>query len=429
MKVPSFGESVTEVVIASWLKHEGDVVRIDESLAELESDKATVELPAPSAGKITQLLKKPGETAAVGEVIGYIDETQAAAATAPARNAATGPAATPPEKTAPREVAAAPSANGAGSGSAPVQGPQLVKAAPKLMPAAERLMAERGLSPADMVGLGSGPGGRVLKEDVLRAPAQSAAHVTPAASHSPAYSARHDDGMLAQLEDIVPMSPIRKKIAARLVSAQQEMAILTTFNEIDMGAVMALRKQYQDQFTAKYGVKLGFMSFFVKAAVDALKQFPQVNAEIRGSDIVYKNYYDIGIAVGGGKGLVVPVIRGADRLSFAETELTIADFGKRAQENRLALEEFTGGTFTVSNGGIYGSLMSTPIINPPQVAILGLHAIQERAVVRDGQIVARPMMYVALSYDHRLVDGRESVTFLRRIKDCMEDPARMLVEV
>jgi 2-oxoglutarate dehydrogenase E2 component (dihydrolipoamide succinyltransferase) len=225
------------------------------------------------------------------------------------------------------------------------------------------------------------------------------------------------------------MSPIRKKIAARLVESQHERAILTTFNEIDMTDVMALRKQYQDKFVEKHGVKLGFMSFFVKAAIDALKEFPQVNAEIRGTDIVYKNYYDIGIAVGGGKGLVVPVIRSADRLSFAECELTIADFGKRAQANKLALEEFTGGTFTISNGGVYGSLMSTPIINPPQVAILGLHAIQERPVVRDGQIVARPMMYVALSYDHRLVDGRESVTFLRRIKDCMEDPARMLLEI
>jgi 2-oxoglutarate dehydrogenase E2 component (dihydrolipoamide succinyltransferase) len=424
MKVPSFGESVSEVVIASWLKHEGDVVKVDESLAELESDKATVELPAPSAGKITQLLKQDGESALVGEVIGYIDETAAATAATPAAEAPE-PVAAPPSPPLGHEQPAA------GSNGAPA-GTPLVKAAPKLMPAAERLMAERGLTPADMVGLGSGPGGRVLKEDVLRAPAQAggAGMARPGqtqAGASPSHAAGHHDN--GALEDIVPMSPIRKKIAARLVEAQQEMAILTTFNEIDMGNVMALRKQYQDQFVAKHGVKLGFMSFFVKAAVDALKQFPQVNAEIRGGDIVYKNYYDIGIAVGGGKGLVVPVLRGAERMSFAETELAIADFGKRAQENKLALEEFTGGTFTISNGGVYGSLMSTPIINPPQVAILGLHAIQERAVVRDGQIVARPMMYVALSYDHRLVDGRESVTFLRRIKECMEDPARMLVEV
>jgi 2-oxoglutarate dehydrogenase E2 component (dihydrolipoamide succinyltransferase) len=292
------------------------------------------------------------------------------------------------------------------------------------MPAAERLMAERGLTPADMVGLGSGPGGRVLKEDVQRA--QPVAAPAPKAPAGP--PAQHP-GDVSALEEAVPMSPIRRKIAERLVQSKQEMAQLTTFNEIDMSNVMALRKQYQDKFTEKYGIKLGFMSFFVKAAIDALKLFPQVNAEIRGHDIVYKNYYDIGIAVGGGKGLAVPVLRGADRLSFAECELAIADFGKRAAENKLALEEFLGGTFTISNGGVYGSLMSTPIVNPPQGAILGLHAIQERAVVRDGQVVIRPMMYVAVSYDHRLIDGRESVTFLRRIKDCMEDPARMLVEV
>jgi 2-oxoglutarate dehydrogenase E2 component (dihydrolipoamide succinyltransferase) len=446
MVVPSFGESVTEVVIARWMKNEGDVVKVDESLAELESDKATVELPAPSAGRITQLLKQPGDNARVGEVIGYIDETStqaAAGAQAVTAQATTSPDAIQP---APEGGEVKPRAVQTGTATQdlppPAQtngaSPDLPKAAPRLMPSAERLMAERGLTPADMVGLGSGPGGRVLKEDVQRAqpgaaggdrataPQSATSQASQTAVASPAQD-HHAD--VHALEEIVPMSPIRKRIAARLVQSKQEMAILTTFNEIDMTAVMALRKQYQEDFSKKYGIKLGFMSFFVKATIEALKAFPQVNGEIRGTDIVYKNYYDIGIAVGGGKGLVVPVLRGADRMSFAECEVAIADYGKRAQENKLSIEEFTGGTFTISNGGIYGSLMSTPIVNPPQSAILGLHAIQERPVVRDGQIVARPMMYVAVSYDHRLIDGRESVTFLRKIKDCIEDPTRILLEV
>jgi 2-oxoglutarate dehydrogenase E2 component (dihydrolipoamide succinyltransferase) len=454
MVVPSFGESVSEVVIARWLKNEGDVVRVDESLAELESDKATVELPAPSAGRISQLLKQPGDNARVGEVIGYIDETaqhgqatkqvDASASATPAAPAVTENSASStgqePARPAPvqqPQPAATTTQTQTRTQPPPSQsngaGQDLPKAAPRLMPSAERLMAERGLTPADMVGLGSGPGGRVLKEDVQRAgstPAPAApAQGQPRQAQAASLPAQDHHQDIHALEEILPMSPIRKRIAARLVQSKQEMAILTTFNEIDMSAVMALRKQYQEQFQQKYSVKLGFMSFFVKATIEALKQFPQVNGEIRGTDIVYKNYYDIGIAVGGGKGLVVPVLRSADRLSFAECELAIADYGKRAMENKLAIEEFTGGTFTISNGGVYGSLMSTPIVNPPQSAILGLHAIQERAVVREGQIVARPMMYVAVSYDHRLIDGRESVTFLRRIKDCIEDPTRILLEV
>jgi 2-oxoglutarate dehydrogenase E2 component (dihydrolipoamide succinyltransferase) len=281
-------------------------------------------------------------------------------------------------------------------------------------------MLEKGISPEDVKP--TGPGGRVLKEDVMRAQAPAPA---PAAARRESPS----EGAGAAREEVVPMTPFRRRIAERLVQSQQTAALLTTFNEVDMSAVMALRKEYQEVFSEKYGIKLGFMSFFVKAAVDALKLIPQVNAEIRGNDIVYKNYYDIGIAVGGGKGLAVPVVRDADRLSFAEVELKIAEYGKRAKENKLELSELQGGTFTISNGGVYGSLLSTPIINPPQSGILGLHAIQERPIAVNGQVVIRPMMYIALTYDHRIVDGREAVTFLKRIKQCVESPTRMLLEV
>jgi 2-oxoglutarate dehydrogenase E2 component (dihydrolipoamide succinyltransferase) len=308
------------------------------------------------------------------------------------------------------------------------------------MPSARRALKERGLKVEDVEG--SGPGGRVLKEDVLRhteepppaaRPEELAARKLDRAEAPRADAPRTDaprpeapdDG----LEEIVAMSPFRRRIAERLVQAQTVAALLTTFNEIDMSAVMALRKQHQEAFQARYKTKLGFMSFFVKAVIDALKAIPALNAEIRGTDIVYKNHYDIGIAVGGGKGLAVPVVRNADRLSFAEVEQKIADFGKRAQESRLELHELQGGTFTISNGGVYGSLMSTPIVNPPQSGILGLHAINDRPVALNGAVVVRPMMYVAVTYDHRLVDGREAVTFLKRIKQCIEDPARMLVEV
>jgi 2-oxoglutarate dehydrogenase E2 component (dihydrolipoamide succinyltransferase) len=285
------------------------------------------------------------------------------------------------------------------------------------MPSARRALKERGLRAEDVEP--TGPGGRVLKEDVLRAPAAGGGveHRAPGA------------GDAERSEDVVPMSPFRKRIAERLVQSQQTAALLTTFNEVDMSAVLALRKEYQEEFSTKYGIKLGFMSFFVKAAVDALKLVPAVNAEIRGTDIVYKNYLDIGVAVGGGKGLAVPVIRQAERLSFAELEQTIADFGKRAKDNKLELSELLGGTFTISNGGVYGSLMSTPIVNPPQSGILGLHAMQDRPMAVNGQVVVRPMMYIALTYDHRVIDGREAVTFLKRIKHCVEQPARMLLEI
>ncbi|MCE7889445.1 MAG: dihydrolipoyllysine-residue succinyltransferase, partial [Sorangiineae bacterium PRO1] len=291
----------------------------------------------------------------------------------------------------------------------------------RVMPAARRALAESGVAASDVTP--TGPGGRLLKEDVLRArPAEPAP--APAAARQPAPSSTP-----GREEEVVAMTPMRKRIAERLVESLQTRAQLTTFNEVDMSAVFALRKELQERFQAKYAIKLGIVSFFVKAAIEALKMVPEVNAEIRGTDIVYKNYYDIGVAVGSGKGLVVPIIRNAERLSFAQVELAIADYGKRAQEGKLKLDELQGGTFTISNGGVYGNLLSTPIINPPQSAILGLHAIQERAVVRDGQIVARPMMYVAMSYDHRIIDGREAVGFLKRIKECVEQPSRILLEV
>jgi 2-oxoglutarate dehydrogenase E2 component (dihydrolipoamide succinyltransferase) len=415
LRVPQVGESITEVVIAAWLKSEGERVEMDEIVAELESDKATLELPAPAGGVISKLLKSPGDTARVGEVIGYIE---------PATDA---------------RPSAEPAASEPASAPAPPSPP---RAAPKVMPAAERLLAERGLKDGDVVG--SGPSGRILKEDVLRHVPQAAvpaatrdAPPVPAppqpsapapAEPAPAAAAPAADDT-ALLEEVVPMSQFRRRIAERLLEAQQSMALLTTFNEIDMGAVIALRKAHQERFQERYGIKLGFMSFFIKAAIEALKAVPQVNAEIRGTSIVYKNHYDIGIAVGGGKGLLVPVIRGADRLSFAELERAIADFAQRAQANKIDLDELQGGTFTISNGGVYGSLLSTPIVNPPQSGVLGLHAIEERPVARDGQVVIRPMMYVALTYDHRLIDGRESVLFLKRVKELVEEPSRILLEV
>lgn len=290
------------------------------------------------------------------------------------------------------------------------------------MPSAQRLLAETGISPAALKP--SGPGGRLLKEDVIAAvPLASDPEPTPQAVAAPAVAAANRE------EEIVPMTPMRRAIAQRLLEAQHNAALLTTFNEIDLLEVNNLRKQYRDRFQEKYGVRLGFMSFFVKAVVDALKRFPQLNAEIRGTDIVYRNHYDIGIAVSSQKGLVVPVLRDADRMSFSDIEAMISDFGERAQKNRIHLEELEGGTFTISNGGVFGSLLSTPIVNPPQSGVLGLHAIQDRPVVREGQIVIRPMMYVALTYDHRIVDGREAVTFLKRIKEVIEEPARLMMEI
>ena len=392
LKVPSVGESITEVQIGDWLVKEGMSADKEQAVVVIETDKVTVELPAPAAGTVTKMLKKKGDKALVGEVIGYLEAGVVAAKPAPVAAAVPAAAAGTAAASAPAKPAAA-----APSGET------------RVMPSAARALHEAGLAPGDVPA--TGPGGRLLKEDVQRAVKSG---VKPAG---------------ARQEEIVPMTPMRRRIAERLVEAQNTAAMLTTFNEIDMTAVMALRKEHQEAFTKRHGVKLGFMSFFVRASIEALKQIPQVNAEIRGESIVYKNYQDVGIAVGGGKGLVVPILRNAERMSFADIEKAIAEYGTRAQANKLTLDELTGGTFTISNGGIYGSLLSTPILNPPQSGILGLHAIQDRPVAIDGQVVIRPMMYVALSYDHRIVDGREAVTFLKRIKECMENPSRMLIEV
>ena len=403
LKVPSVGESIVEVEIGAWLKGEGESFAQDEPLVELITDKATLELPAPFAGTLKQILKKTGETARVGEAIALLEEGRAEAA---------------PKAQAPAEAPKEPSPE------------------PLAMPAAERLMQEKGVSPAEVQG--TGLGGRILKEDVMRhleertpTKPQEAPPPPPPSRPVPAPSTptQPPADKPWRVSEAVPMTPLRRRIAERLLMVRQTTAMLTTFNEADMSAVIALRKEFGEAFQKKYGVKLGFMSFFVKAVVQALKEIPELNAEIRDNHIVYHRYYDIGIAVGGGEGLVVPVIRDADRLSFAEIEQKIADFAERARTKKLKPEELMGGTFTITNGGIYGSLNSTPLLNPPQVGILGMHAIQERPVVRDGQVVIRPMMYLALSYDHRIVDGREAVTFLRRVKELIENPARLLLEV
>lgn len=426
LKVPSVGESITEVQIGEWLKAVGDHVKKDEVLVMIETDKVTVELPAPIAGVLSEIRVANGKAATVGDVIGAIEEATMVAEAPPApplATAATRSEARPPAVSA-EPVTLEHSPKSARAESVPPEG------FARVMPAARRALAESGLSPADVVP--TGPGGRLLKEDVLRArPSEPPAAGVPLAPAPPPLplgpAPAAPSG--AREEEVVAMTPMRKRIAERLVESLQTSAQLTTFNEVDMSAVFALRKEFQERFQAKYGIKLGLVSFFVKAAIEALKQVPEVNAEIRGTDVIYKNYYDIGVAVGGGKGLVVPIIRNAECLSFAETERAIAEFGKRAQDGKLKLEELQGGTFTISNGGVYGNLLSTPIINPPQSAILGLHAIQDRAVVRDGQIVIRPMMYVAVSYDHRIIDGREAVGFLKRIKECVEQPTRILLEV
>jgi 2-oxoglutarate dehydrogenase E2 component (dihydrolipoamide succinyltransferase) len=408
LKVPEVGESITEVMIGTWKKREGDTVSMDESIVEIESDKATVELPAPRAGTITKVLKGSGEKALVGEVIGYLE---------PAGEGAGAP--TPASPTQPTvDVKRTDGRTDIGS----VQ-------PPRVMPSAARVLGEAGV-PASAA-TGTGPGGRVTKSDAVAAAAKPAAPA-PVARPTTVVPAKSVGGLAAggnREERYVLISPIRQRIAERLVEAQQQAALLTTFNEVDMSAVMALRSKFKDVFQERHGVKLGFMSFFVRAAVEALKAVPQVNAEYRQPHIVYRDYCDIGIAVGGGKGLVVPVLRNAETMSFAGIELAINDFARRAADNKLKLDELQGGTFTISNGGVYGSMMSTPIINPPQSGILGLHAIQDRPMAVNGQVVIRPMMYLALTYDHRLVDGREAVTFLKRIKDTIEDPSRLMLEV
>lgn len=455
IKVPSVGESVSEVEIGEWLKGEGESTRQDETLVMLDSAKTTVELPAPAAGVISKILKQQGEAAVVGEVIGYIEsgngksaESRSTQAAPPAQEKIEGepkaewqkPTTEQEEKDAAQEQSVAPQASQPAAPPANTQNSKSKNKNSFVMPSAERVLHERGVRAENVEG--SGPGGRVLKGDALgaektdqrpplaEAPAAPKTQQVAAPSQTPPKPSTPPAATVAgEDEEVVPMTLLRRQIAARLVEAQQTAALLTTFNEIDMSATMAMRKDLQDAFTKKYGIKLGFMSFFVKAAVDALQRIPQINAEIRGRDIVYKNHYDIGVAIGTGKGLVVPVLRRTERMSFAEVEQAIADFGARVKENKLLPDELTGGTFTITNGGVFGSLLSTPIVNPPQSAILGMHTIQERPVARNGEVVIRPMMYVALTYDHRIVDGREAVQFLVRIKECIENPARMLIEV
>jgi 2-oxoglutarate dehydrogenase E2 component (dihydrolipoamide succinyltransferase) len=395
VSVPTLGESVTEAIVSEWLKKVGDFVEQDEILVELETDKITVAVPAPVSGVIKALKAASESTVNVGDVIAEIEPGARTEAAAPAAAATAAPAAQ--AKPAP------------------------VDESKPLSPAVARLVEENKLDPNAISA--TGPGGRILKGDVID-------HLEAKSKPAPAAPAARPVVMEGdEPVERVKMTKLRQTVARRLVEAQQTAAMLTTFNEVDMSAVMNLRKQYQDAFVKKYGIKLGFMSFFVKAAVEALKEFPAVNAEIDGDEIVYKNFYHIGVAVGGGKGLVVPVVRHADRLGFAETEQEITRLAKLAMDNKLSLADLQGGTFTISNGGIYGSMMSTPILNPPQVGILGMHNITERAVVVDGKIEIRPMMYLALSYDHRIIDGKEAVSFLVRLKQCIENPERILLEV
>jgi 2-oxoglutarate dehydrogenase E2 component (dihydrolipoamide succinyltransferase) len=405
--VPPLGESVSSATVARWLKKAGEAVSADEPLVELETDKVTVEVNAPSAGVIESIAANEGAEVGPGAVLGTINANGAAT---PAPKPATAPAGAQVE--APR----------APSGPVARPGESAASALPN-GPAATKLMSESGIT-AEQVGAGSGKDGRVTKGDVLAflsRPAPAAAAAAPAAK-APARS-------LESGEERVKMTRLRQTIARRLKEAQNTAAMLTTFNEVDMGAVMGLRAEYKDHFEKRHGAKLGFMSFFVKACVAALKEFPAVNAEIEGDEIIYKQFVHMGIAVGGPSGLVVPVMRNADRLSFAAIEKTIADFGKRARDGALKLDELTGGSFTITNGGIYGSLMSTPILNPPQSGILGMHKIQDRPMVLGGKIEARPMMYLALSYDHRIVDGKEAVSFLVRVKEAIEDPRRLMLDV
>ena len=410
LRVPALGESITQATVGNWLKKEGDAVQVDEPLVEVESEKATVALPAPAAGVLRKILKASGTNVAVGEVIGEL-EAGAVAAASTAKPTPT-PTATPtPTPTSTSTSTATSTLAGRGNGAPRAGG---VRAPPSV----RRLMAERGL---DAAGVSSGP--VVRRADVERA-LEARAVPSPAPATPAGNGAR-----TGERERVVPMTQLRRTVARRLLEAQQNAAILTTFNEVDMSRVIALREKHGEAFLKTHGVKLGFMSFFVKASVEALRAWPTVNAEVRGQDIVYKDHYDIGVAVGGGKGLVVPVLRDADQLTFAEIEKGIGELGKKAKENRITIQDLEGGTFTISNGGIYGSLLSTPILNPPQSGILGLHKIEKRVVVGAGdEVVVRPMMYVALSYDHRLIDGREAVSFLVRVKECVEDPERMLFD-
>ncbi|GLW60786.1 dihydrolipoyllysine-residue succinyltransferase component of 2-oxoglutarate dehydrogenase complex [Hydrogenophilus thermoluteolus] len=410
VKVPQLSESVSEASLVTWHKKEGEAVKRDENLVDIETDKVVLETPAPADGVLVRIIKKDGEAVTSGEVIAEIDTEAQAAATTSAASAE--PAAAPAAAPAPSAPAAEPAA-AAPAAAAPA-------AAGVASPAARKILEEKGLSATDVTG--TGRGGRVTKEDALQA-APKAAAAAPVAAPVAAMPAGE------RPEQRVPMTKIRKRIAERLLQSKQETAMLTTFNEVNMLPVIELRKKYGEQFEKEYGVRLGFMSFFVKAACAALKKFPILNASVDGDDIIYHGYIDIGIAVGSPRGLVVPILRDADQMSFAEIEKKIAEFGQRAKDGRLTVEELTGGTFSISNGGVFGSMLSTPIINPPQSAILGIHATKDRPVVENGQIVIRPINYLALSYDHRIIDGREAVLGLRTIKEALEDPARLLLNL
>ena len=421
IKVPVLGESITEATVGRWFKKPGEAVKADEPLVELETDKVTVEVPAPISGVMGDILAAQGATVEIGALLGALNEGAPAAAQATA---------------APAPKQAKSAAKPAAAKAAPTA------AAPPPAPAARKVLAEAEIDAGDVSG--SGRRGQILKEDAAAAVAAkagtAAAHATPAPAPRRESPSTPVPVPIQELkvpstvgepgrEERVKMTRLRQTIARRLKDAQNTAAMLTTFNDVDMSAVMALRAQYKDLFEKRHGVKLGFMGFFVKACVQALREIPAVNAEIDGDDIIYKNYYHVGVAVGTERGLVVPVLRDADRLSLAETEIAIADFGRKARDGKLSIEDMQGGTFTISNGGVYGSMLSTPILNAPQSGILGMHRIEERPVVKNGQIVARPMMYLALSYDHRIVDGKEAVTFLVRVKECLEDPQRFMLEL
>jgi 2-oxoglutarate dehydrogenase E2 component (dihydrolipoamide succinyltransferase) len=404
IKVPAVGESITEGTIGSWTKKSGEFVKRDEVILVLETDKASVEVVAEADGILTTMAKA-GDTVKIGATVGKIEPGQA-----------------PAQASAGAKKESAPSPAPAPQAPAPAQSSS---SAQHLSPAVRRVVDERGLNPADITG--TGKGGRITKNDAVTAPAGGA----PAPQSAPAKQVPTQAPRQVPVGEIerVPMTTIRKKIAERLVQAQATAAILTTFNEVDMTAVMELRNKYKDSFEKKHGVKLGFMGFFVKACIQALKEFPAVNASIDGTDILYKHFYNIGVAVSTPKGLVVPVIKGAEHLSLAEIEGAIAAYGAKARDGKITVDDMADGSFTISNGGVFGSMMSTPILNPPQSAILGMHKIEKRPVVVDDEIVIRPMMYVALSYDHRMIDGRESVSFLVRVKECLEDPARLVMEI
>ena len=401
IRVPALGESVSEATIAKWFRSEGEAVKVDEPLVELETDKVTVEVPAPASGKLASIAAKAGMTVNVGALLGAIEEGAGGAK----------PAAAPVATPAAKKVEAAP-----------------MKTEAPLSPAVRKIVAETKVDTAAIAG--TGKDGRLTKGDVIEHLARPAVEAKPAVEARPVVvPPPATPAPQGEREERVRMSRLRQTIARRLKDAQNTAAMLTTFNEVDMSAVMDLRNQYKEVFEKKHGVKLGFMSFFVKSVIQALQEIPAVNAEIDGEDIVYKNYYNIGIAVGTGKGLVVPVLRDADQMSFAAIEKTIADLGRRARDGQLQIADMQGGTFTITNGGIYGSLMSTPILNAPQSGILGMHKIQERPVAAAGQVAIRPMMYLALSYDHRIVDGKEAVTFLVRVKEGLEDPQRALLDL